>query len=91
MLLPVAYVFVPTDIVSDFLPILGQIDDLLVVGLAYRLLLKTVPKEVLEECLKKTSRWMGQIRWKRVKTKVLVVATCLVLGVVTLIYFMTWK
>ena len=64
MLFPAVYVLVPTDMLSDLLPILGQIDDLLVVGYGYLFLLKTIPKDVLEECRGKAGRRMDQIQWK---------------------------
>jgi len=40
MLLPVVYIFVPMDFVVDTIPILGLLDDLVVVRYGYPLLLR---------------------------------------------------
>jgi uncharacterized membrane protein YkvA (DUF1232 family) len=45
----VAYAFSPIDLVPDFIPILGYIDDLVLVPLGIYLALRWLPKEVVEE------------------------------------------
>lgn len=47
--LVVAYAFSPLDLIPDFVPILGYLDDLLLVPLGIVLALKMIPPEVLEE------------------------------------------
>jgi uncharacterized membrane protein YkvA (DUF1232 family) len=48
--LAVAYVLLPFDLIPDFIPLIGQLDDLVVVpGLIY-LALKLIPKTLVEEC-----------------------------------------
>jgi len=54
MLLPAAYILIPIDFVADTIPLLGLLDDLVIVRYGYPLLLKIVPKAVLEECREKT-------------------------------------
>jgi len=49
LLLVLAYLVMPTDLLPDFLLGLGQIDDLLVVFLGFRLFLRLCPKEVVQE------------------------------------------
>jgi uncharacterized membrane protein YkvA (DUF1232 family) len=49
LLLVLAYVIVPTDLLPDFLLGLGQVDDLLVVYVGLRLFLRLCPKEVVRE------------------------------------------
>ena len=45
----VAYLFVPVDVVPDWLPVVGQLDDLLLVAVAlYRLLHRTPEHVILE-------------------------------------------
>jgi uncharacterized membrane protein YkvA (DUF1232 family) len=53
LLIPIAYVFIPTDFIADAIPILGQLDDLAVLRYGYFILLRIVPKPVLEECRQK--------------------------------------
>jgi uncharacterized membrane protein YkvA (DUF1232 family) len=46
----VLYVVSPIQLIPNFIPILGQLDDVLVVGLAMRLLKRSVKPTVLDEC-----------------------------------------
>ena len=48
--LVVAYAFSPIDLIPDFIPILGYLDDLLLVPLGVFLALKLIPAEVMTEC-----------------------------------------
>jgi len=45
----VLYLALPLDVVPDFVPVLGQLDDLLIVGAGLGLLLRFTPRSVLEE------------------------------------------
>jgi len=47
--LVVAYAFSPIDLVPEFIPVLGYLDDLILVPLGVTLALKMIPKPVLEE------------------------------------------
>jgi uncharacterized membrane protein YkvA (DUF1232 family) len=48
--LAVAYLLLPFDLIPDFIPVLGQLDDVLIVpGLIY-LALKMIPDHVVAEC-----------------------------------------
>jgi len=46
--LVVAYAFSPIDLIPDFIPVLGYLDDLLLVPLGVFLALKLIPEEVME-------------------------------------------
>src|SRR5512139_812634 len=46
----VAYAFSPIDLIPDFIPVLGYLDDLLLVPLGVMLALRMVPRDVLDEC-----------------------------------------
>jgi uncharacterized membrane protein YkvA (DUF1232 family) len=47
--LAVGYILNPIDVVPDFIPVLGQIDDLLIVALLVFLALRMIPNEVVEQ------------------------------------------
>jgi uncharacterized membrane protein YkvA (DUF1232 family) len=44
------YVASPIQLIPNFIPIIGQLDDVLVIGLSIRLLKRSVPPAVLDEC-----------------------------------------
>lgn len=45
-----AYLAMPIDLVPDFVPVLGQLDDVLIVGGLLALALRLIPPAVREEC-----------------------------------------
>lgn len=46
----VAYVLSPIDLIPDFVPILGYLDDLILVPLGIALAVKLIPRHVFEDC-----------------------------------------
>lgn len=52
----VAYAFSPIDLIPDFVPILGYLDDLILVPLGIALALKMIPEEVLTEARTQAER-----------------------------------
>jgi uncharacterized membrane protein YkvA (DUF1232 family) len=51
----IGYALSPIDLIPDFIPIIGYLDDLIIVPAGIALLVKMIPKEVMEECRKKAS------------------------------------
>ena len=45
----VAYAFSPIDLIPDFIPVLGYLDDLIIVPLGISLALKLIPLYIIEE------------------------------------------
>ncbi len=48
--LVVAYAFSPIDLIPDFIPVLGYLDDLVLVPLGISAAIKMIPPDVLVEC-----------------------------------------
>jgi uncharacterized membrane protein YkvA (DUF1232 family) len=46
----VAYAISPVDLIPDFIPIFGYLDDLILLPLGISLALKMIPPEVMSEC-----------------------------------------
>ena len=44
-----AYLVLPFDLIPDWIPVLGQMDDLLVMTIGVRMLLRRVPERILTE------------------------------------------
>ena len=49
----VAYAFSPIDLIPDFIPVLGYLDDVILVPLGIALVLRMIPPAVMAECREK--------------------------------------
>ncbi len=47
----VGYAFSPIDLIPDFIPIIGYLDDLILVPIGIYFALKMIPKDIFAECL----------------------------------------
>jgi uncharacterized membrane protein YkvA (DUF1232 family) len=56
----VGYAFSPIDLIPDFIPILGYLDDLVLVPLGMILAHRMIPQTVLEECREKAQQTLSQ-------------------------------
>lgn len=52
-LLIVAYALSPIDLIPDFIPVIGMLDDLVLLPLGIALVIRMIPHRVLEECREK--------------------------------------
>ena len=59
-LVVVGYAFSPLDLIPDFVPVLGPLDDLLIVAVGVWLLLRIVPDEVLAEARERAREAEGE-------------------------------
>jgi uncharacterized membrane protein YkvA (DUF1232 family) len=46
----IGYAISPIDLIPDFIPVLGLIDDLIIVPAGISIVIKMIPKDVMEEC-----------------------------------------
>ena len=56
----VGYALSPIDLIPDFIPVLGYVDDLVLVPLGIALVLKMIPGEVMADCREKAEAVMLQ-------------------------------
>ena len=49
----VSYALSPIDLIPDFIPVLGYLDDVVLIPLSITLLIKMMPADVLKECRRK--------------------------------------
>jgi uncharacterized membrane protein YkvA (DUF1232 family) len=58
----VAYALSPIDLIPDFIPIIGYLDDLILLPIGIYLTLKFIPDEVMLECRKRADEETGWTR-----------------------------
>lgn len=61
-LLVVGYFLSPIDLIPDFIPVLGYLDDLILLPVGIYLILKLVPAPVLRESRAEAETWIAQRR-----------------------------
>jgi len=86
----VAYALSPIDLIPDFIPLLGYLDDLLLLPLGIFLALKLIPSAVLVDARDAAQRADGQLAHSRVAAVVIVlvwVISAIVVGAFVLRYF----
>ena len=65
----VAYALSPIDLIPDFIPVLGYVDDLLLLPGLIWLAIKLLPPDVLAQCRTQADEWM-QTRGSRPSSRV---------------------
>ncbi|MGY2172767.1 YkvA family protein [Pseudomonas gingeri] len=53
----VAYALSPIDLIPDFIPVLGYLDDVIILPLGILLAIRLMPAQVLEQCQLKAIEW----------------------------------
>ena len=48
--LAVGYLLLPFDLIPDFIPIIGQLDDVVIIPALFYLALKLTPQEIIQQC-----------------------------------------
>ena len=82
----VAYAFSPIDLVPDVIPILGYLDDLILVPLGIILVIKMIPPDVLAECREKAEEVISQGKPTSKVAAVVIVGIWLLLGVLAVVW-----
>ncbi|MHB8125791.1 MAG: YkvA family protein [Desulfitobacteriaceae bacterium] len=60
--LVVTYAFSPIDLIPDFLPVIGYLDDLVLIPLGITVVLKMIPEPVMAEARMKAEKLSGKPR-----------------------------
>ena len=62
--LVVAYAFSPIDLIPDFIPVLGYLDDVILVPIGIYLTLRLIPQHVVADCRLKADAWIADRKSK---------------------------
>ena len=58
----VSYALSPIDLIPDFIPVLGYLDDLILIPLGIALLLRMIPDEVMVDCRERAQALLSEGR-----------------------------
>ena len=61
----IIYALSPVDLIPDFIPVLGYLDDLIILPALIALTTKLIPKEIFAECREKSMGLWGEGKPKR--------------------------
>lgn len=89
VVLVVAYALSPIDLIPDFIPVLGYLDDMLLLPLGIALAVKLMPRDVWEDC-KNHARAELASELPRNRTAAIVIATVW-LSVFSFISWLAWS
>ena len=78
--LVVGYAFSPIDLIPDFIPVLGYLDDLILVPLGAALVLRMIPPDVLAESRDKARELMSEGKPTNRAAAVVIIALWLLLA-----------
>ena len=81
----VAYALSPIDLIPDIIPVIGYLDDLILVPLGIALVLRMIPPDVLAECREKAESMAQTTPTSRIAA-VVVVTIWLLLGILAVIW-----
>lgn len=82
----VAYAFSPIDLIPDAIPILGYLDDLILVPLGIILVLKMIPPNVLVDCRAQAEAAMNEAKPRNWIAAGAIVTIWLLLGILTVVW-----
>lgn len=87
----VAYALSPIDLIPDFIPVLGYLDDVLLLPGLIWLTIKLLPPDVLRECRNQADAWIQAKREKPHSRVGAVVIVVLWMAVVTAVGYWLWR
>jgi len=59
-ILVVGYALSPIDLIPDFIPVLGYLDDLILVPLGIAFAIKLIPKNIMDECRQQSENMFSE-------------------------------
>jgi uncharacterized membrane protein YkvA (DUF1232 family) len=87
----VAYALSPIDLIPDFVPILGYLDDLILIPLGIVLAVRMIPPPILEECRAKAQEMSASAQTGSRAAGIIIVGVWLAGGVLCAVWaYRTW-
>jgi len=86
IIITIAYALSPIDLIPDFIPVLGYLDDLILLPLLILLSIKLIPPDVLQQC----REMAGKERLRSKKTGIIVAAVIIVFWIALVAVMIRW-
>jgi len=85
----VAYILSPIDLIPDFIPVIGYLDDLLILPLGIALVIRMIPKDIWQSCQQQASEQLNI----RTPYRSQMIAIIILIWILTLSWFgfICWK
>lgn len=80
----VGYAFSPIDLIPDFIPVLGYLDDLVLIPLGVAVALKMIPEKIMEDCRIRSKEVMSEKKPINRAAAVVIIFIWLMLIVITI-------
>jgi uncharacterized membrane protein YkvA (DUF1232 family) len=84
----VGYALSPIDLIPDFIPVLGFLDDLILVPAGIYIALKMIPHDVMYECREKAKQELGKGKTNWVAAAIIIIIWAMILA---LVIWVVWK
>jgi uncharacterized membrane protein YkvA (DUF1232 family) len=82
LLLVISYAMSPIDLIPDFIPILGLLDDLMLIPLGIAIAIRIIPKSIWEECKEQAENGVTvPLVYRSIGTAVIILLWVVVLAV----------
>jgi uncharacterized membrane protein YkvA (DUF1232 family) len=78
----IIYGLLPIDLIPDFIPVLGYLDDLIILPLLIYLSIKIIPKNILEECKEEAKAITIDGKYKRWYSGIPVIIVWITIGII---------
>ena len=86
----VGYAFSPIDLIPDPIPILGYLDDFILIPLGVVLALKMIPKEVMAECRERSQVIMLQGKPVNRITAIVIIAIWIIFAAIAIVFMFNY-
>lgn len=78
-ILVVGYALSPIDLIPDFIPFFGYLDDLIIVPLGVALAIKLIPRDIMNECRQQSENVFKYGKPRKWITRVIIIFICIII------------
>ena len=84
IIIAIVYALSPIDLIPDFIPILGYLDDLIILPILIYISIKIIPQRILKECEKEAEKIIIDGKYKKWYYGIPVIIIWIIIGIIIL-------